>query len=112
MAYNLDLAKRIRDHIGPTQGITEKKMFGGVAFLLHGRMALGVHRNDLIVRVGEADYQEALSHPGARPFDLTGKPMVGWVAVDAEGYQRESYFEMWVLKGVSFASSLPMKEPK
>ena len=109
MAYAVNLAKRIRDHLENTPGLEEKKMFGGVAFLLKGNMACGVHGQDLIVRVGADNYQAALSQPSTRPFDLTGKPMAGWVTVGAEGYEQDRDLQEWVIKGIDFARSLPAK---
>jgi TfoX/Sxy family transcriptional regulator of competence genes len=71
------LASRIRAILGPLPELEEKKMFGGVGFLVNSNMACGVHKNDLIVRVGASKYAEALSHPHTRPFDMTGRPMAG-----------------------------------
>jgi TfoX/Sxy family transcriptional regulator of competence genes len=109
MAYNLGVAGRIREALKQVPDLSEKKMFGGVAFLVRGNMACGVHRDSLIVRVGLEQNQAALSRSGARPFDLTGKPMAGWVAVDPEGYSTESSLQEWIREGVDFASSLPAK---
>jgi len=73
-------------------------------------MACGVHKNDLIVRVGPEKYEEALSRPHARPFDMTGRPMAGWVMVAPEGCETESDLKAWVKQGLAFARSLPAKE--
>jgi hypothetical protein len=77
MAFDEELAARIRSHLGKRTGLVEKKMFGGVAFLLRGNMCCGVHRDALIVRLDPADTDRALSRPPARVFDLTGRPMKG-----------------------------------
>ncbi len=89
MAYDEDAAQRLREALGPLPGLTEKKMFGGIAFLLRGNMACGVIGDDLIVRVGTAQHTAALAQPGARAFDLSGKPMAGWVMVAPAGYASE-----------------------
>ena len=108
MAYNLKLAERIRLQLG---GISfeEKKMFGGVGFLLNGNMACGVNKDNLIVRVDPEKYNSLLKKPHAKPFDLTGKPMKGWIIVETEGIKTEKQLSAWVEEGVQFASSLPPK---
>ncbi|MBU0490411.1 MAG: TfoX/Sxy family protein [Verrucomicrobia bacterium] len=111
MAYNEDLAQRIRqvlDELEPP-GLVEKNMFGGVGFMVRGNMACGVHKDRLIVRVGPEGYQEALARPHAGLFDITGRPMTGWVTVAAGGYETQSDLEAWVREGVGFALTLPAK---
>jgi len=88
MAYDEGLATRVRDLLGDQPGLAEKKMFGGLAFLLDGNMACGVRGHDLIVRVAADAAEAALREPGTRPFDLTGRPMKGWLLVDADGHAR------------------------
>jgi hypothetical protein len=85
------------------------RMFGGLAFLVDGNMAVGVLGSDLMVRVGPDGDTAALSRPGARPFAMTGRPMAGWVLVGPDGYSVERDFAAWVDEGVTFASSLPPK---
>ena len=109
MPYDQDLAQRIRKIIGDAPGLTEKEMFGGVGFLLHGNMACGVHKDRLIVRVGPANHEQALAAPHARPFDITGRPMKGWVMVEAGGFAAEKSLREWVRMGVEFARTLPPK---
>jgi len=109
MAYNEALASRIQRILAPQAGLTEKKMFGGVGFMIHGNMACGVHKEDLIVRVGAEGYQEALQRPHTRPFDITGRAMRGWVMVASKGCASEGDLEGWVAQGVAFAKSLPGK---
>ena len=84
MAYDEGLAHRVREVLRDLPGLVEKKMFGGIGFLVHGNMACGVNGDELIVRVGPEGYQEALARPHARPFDMTGRPMKGWVWVASE----------------------------
>jgi hypothetical protein len=112
MAYNLGLAGQIREMMREMPGLEERKMFGGVGYLVQGNMACGVHGNNLIVRVGAEQYAEMLSHPHARPFDLTGRPMNGWVFVEPPGFQSEGDLTWWVNIGVQFALALPPKKNK
>lgn len=109
MAYDEELAQRIREVLAGQPGLVEKKMFGGVGFMLQGNMACGVNQENLIVRVGPGRYQEALDRPHARVFDMTGRPMKGWVSVDPGGYKAKSDLQDWVQQGVAFALSLPPK---
>lgn len=97
MAYNLNLAERIRSELSGIPFI-EKKMFGGVGFLLNGNMACGVNKDNLIVRVFPEKHAELLQMPNAIPFDLTGKPMKGWLMVKPEGYETPVQLAAWVKK--------------
>jgi hypothetical protein len=109
MAYDEGLAERIRAALGEHPDLVEKKMFGGVGFMLQGNMACGVNKEDLIVRVGLEGYDDAVIRPHARPFDFTGRPMKGWVIVAPPGYEEDSDLDAWLHDGVSFALSLPPK---
>ncbi len=109
MAYDEGLAERIRDQLMNQPSVVEKKMFGGVGFMLHGNMACGVNKEDLIVRVGPDNYEDSVARPNTRPFDFTGRPMKGWVMVGAEGYETDDALASWVNQGVEFALSLPPK---
>ena len=109
MAYDEGLTQRIRDVLGDQPGLVEKKMFGGVGFMVHGNMACGVHKDALIVRVGPEVYEEALARPHTKPFDITGRPMKGWVMVVSDGYESDEALEDWVQRGLDFALSLPAK---
>lgn len=108
MAYNLELTERIRSQL---EGIpvVEKKMFGGVGFLLNGNMACGVNKDNMIVRVDPEKHASLLKKAHVKPFDLTGRPMKGWLLVDAEGVKTEKQLGVWIKEGVEFASSLPEK---
>ena len=112
MTYDTLLAARLRAALGPLPDLVEKKMFGGVGFLFNGNMACGVHKNDLIVRVGPRRSAEALIRPHTRIFDMTGHPMAGWVMVEPEGCASEAELIAWVEQGLAFARSLPPKEEK
>ncbi len=109
MAYDTVLAQRIKAQIGDKPGFTEKVMFGGIGFMLHGNMACGVNKDDLIVRVGPETYDDALGQPHAKIFDFTGRPMRGWVMVSPEGTVSDEDLQHWVMMGVDFSSSLPKK---
>lgn len=108
MAYNLKLAERIRSELTGLPFV-ERKMFGGVGFLLNGNMACGVNKDNLIVRVDPEKQAALLEKPHAKPFDLTGKPMKGWLVVEAAGVKTDKQLEKWVREGTEFALSLPSK---
>ena len=109
MAYDEGLAIRIREVLGGEPGLTEKRMFGGLAIMLDGNMAVGVSGDDLMVRTDPAQQDALLAEPGARPFDLTGRPMKGWLVVDAGGVAEDADLRRWIERGVAFARSLPPK---
>jgi TfoX/Sxy family transcriptional regulator of competence genes len=109
MAFDEALADRIRDLLGPRADVTERKMFGGIAFMVAGNMAVGIIGDDLMVRLDPADAERALAEPHTRPMDFTGKPAKNMVFVDAEGTARDSELATWVDAGADFASSLPPK---
>ena len=109
MAYDEGLAQRVREAMEALTGYEEKKMFGGIGFMLEGNMATGVIGEDLIVRVGREQYEEALAEPQARPFDMTGRPMTGWVVFTGAAYASDEELTAWVQRGVDFAGSLPPK---
>ena len=108
MAYDLKLAERIRSELDGIP-VVEKKMFGGVGFLLNGNMACGVHKKDLIVRVDPEKHVALLKKPHVRPFDMTGRPMKGWLVVDADGVKTANQLSMWIKQGIEFASTLHPK---
>ena len=109
MAYDEGLAQRVREEMIELPGFVEKEMFGGIGFMLQGNMACGVNGEDLIVRVGRERYEDALAQPHTKPFDMTGRPMKGWVMVSPQGVEADEDFRGWVQQGVEFASSLPAK---
>lgn len=109
MAYDEDLAERIRAEMRDRHDILEKKMFGGLAFLLTGQMCVGVWRDFLVARVGPGAYAEALEMPHVREFDITGRPMRGWVLVEPEGVEAASELKAWLDRSVRFVESLPPK---
>ncbi|MEV0218306.1 TfoX/Sxy family protein [Streptomyces sp. NPDC050704] len=109
MPFDEGLAQRIREHLGTDPTIAEKHMFGGLAFLCRGNMAVGVSGGDLIVRVGPDAADAALARPGARVFDLTGRPMRGWIMVASSALSEDSVLSGWIDEGHTFAASLPPK---
>jgi len=109
MAFDAVLAARIRPHLASVAGVTEKKMFGGIAFMVNGNMACGVHGDNLIVRLGSDIGSRVLSEPHVRPFDLSGKAMTGWIYVEPAGYKTEQDLKRWIQQGIAFAQSLPGK---
>jgi len=108
MAYDEVLAGRLRDLLTGAPAISERKMFGGLCLLERGNMIVGVMGDDLLVRVGKEHKQAALTRPGVREFDFTGRPMQGFVVVDGEQLDDELLAE-WVEAGRKFAASLPPK---
>ena len=110
MAYDEALADRIRELIANERGVTEQRMFGGLAFLVGGNMAVAASgQGGLMVRVDPADTDALLTKPHAQPFEMRGRPMRGWVRVDAEGVRTKRQLEPWVKRGVAYARSLPSK---
>jgi len=109
MAYNEKLSQRVKGLLQKTRGIEDKKMFGGIGFLLHGNMACGILNDELIIRVGPDGYEDALALPHTRKFDIMGRAMKDWVMVSKAGCSSDQDLSTWVQRGLSFAASLPKK---
>ena len=109
MAYDEGLAHRVREALEGESQVTEKKMFGGLCFMISGHMAVGIVGSELMVRVGPEAYLKRLEHPHAREMDFTGKAMKGFVYVSLEGLQLDSELDEWVGHGARYARSLPPK---
>ena len=109
MAFDEGLAQRIRKRLAGQKGLTEKKMFGGLAFLLNGNMCCGVHRRELIVRLEPARTDAALAEPHTRIFDLSGRPIKGWILVETAGLADEPALAKWLRLGTNYAARLPKK---
>jgi TfoX/Sxy family transcriptional regulator of competence genes len=106
MAYDETLADRVRRAIGPRPDVTERKMFGGLAFVLGGKMFCGIVEHDLMVRVGPERYEAALAEAHVRPMDFTGRSMNGYVFVGPGGSRTEKAIEKWVDQGIAFVAAL------
>jgi len=109
MPYDKGLAQRVREVLEEEPGFDEKKMFGGICFLLFGNMVCGIIRDDLIVRVGAANFNAALKMPHTKKFDLTGKALTGWVMVLSTVLDSDEVLNDWVQKAVKFVRTLPPK---
>ena len=109
MAYDATLATRVRTLVAGDPLMVEKKMFGGLSFVLQGNMACGIHGQDLVIRLAPADAATALDRPGARLFDITGRPMKGWLLVAGDACADDAVLQGWVEQSVAFARSLPPK---
>jgi TfoX/Sxy family transcriptional regulator of competence genes len=108
MAFDEVLAERLRDRLRDTAGVTEKKMFGGLAFLTHGNMTVGVYGDDLIARIHPDAIDTALARPGVRPFDLTGRPMRGWILVGGDVLD-DDVLDRWIAEAGTFVATSPPK---
>ena len=109
MAYSESLALRIRQALAGRRGFEEKKMFGGLGFLLHGNMCVGVWENSLIARLGVDEGERALAEPHVVEFDITGRAMKGWVMVEPEGLESDESLCDWIGRAVAFVRTLPKK---
>jgi TfoX/Sxy family transcriptional regulator of competence genes len=110
MAYDEDLANRVRELVQAEEGITEMRMFGGLAFLIHGNMAVSASgQGGLLLRVDPADTEALLIDPDARRFEMRGREMDGWLRIDSNGVTTNRQLKQWVARGVAYARSLPPK---
>ena len=109
MAYDEGVAERLRDLFVDRPGITEKKMFGGLAFMYRGHMLVGILGDSLMARVGAAEYADSLMRPHVREMDFTGRPMKGYVYVDPAGFESDTDLSNWVGLCIRFNESLPAK---
>ncbi len=112
MAYNDELAERVRQVLAGQPDLAEKKMFGGLTFMVAGHMCCGVLNDDLVIRVGPDRYQPVLAQPVARPMDFTGKPLKGMVYIGPEGCNSEETLKAWVNEALDFALNLPPRQPR
>ena len=111
VAYDEELAGRIRDLIAAEPDLTEQKMFGGLAFLIGGNMAIAASgQGGLLVRVDPAETETLVAASPARPFEMRGKQMAGWLRVDAEDVRTERELGVWTKRGAAYARSLPAKK--
>ena len=109
MAFNEALAERIRKQLARRKHVEQKKMFGGVGFLLNGNLLVGVWKDSLVVRLGPVEGDEALKELHVKEFDITGRPMKGWVLVEVEGVEDEDQLGYWIRRAAAFVGTLPAK---
>ncbi len=108
MAYDSALAERIRDHLAAVAGVSEKKMFGGIAFLTYGNMTVGVYGEGLLARIDPQTMDAALAEPGVRPFDMGGRTMRGWILVSGENLSDDE-LDRWIARCRRYVATLPAK---
>ena len=109
MVFNEALAERIRQRLARRKNIQEKKMFGGVGFLLNGNLLVGVRKDSLCVPLGPDQAEEALLEPYVKKFDITGKPMKGWILVESGGVEDDNHLKGWIERAEQFVGKLPRK---
>lgn len=109
MSYSRSLADRIRQALTGRRGITERKMFGGLVFFLDGKICLGIWHQSLIARIGVDQAALALKQPDVGPFDVTGRPMKGWIMVGPDGLESAAQLEAWIERALQFTQELPPK---
>lgn len=109
MAYDETLAGRVRTALAGRRGLGETRMFGGLCFMLNGNMLCGIHRNELMFRIGKAQHAEALARPGARPMDITGRPMQGFVFVDPKLCDARR-LKAWITMAENYVSAMPIRK--
>ena len=112
MAYDEALAQRVRETLRLRRGITERKMFGGIAFMLRGHMFIGISKQSLMARVGPENHERSMAKVGVREMDFTGRPMRGYVFVGPQGLKSRAALKRWVDLCADFVASLPTKTKK
>ena len=112
MAYNMKIAERVEKSLEGKKGISQRKMFGGVCFLLHGHMLCGVANDDFMVRVGKEQYEALLKHKHAREMDFTGKALKGLLFVSEDGIKTRASLDKWIEFCFNFVKTLPKKAKK
>jgi TfoX/Sxy family transcriptional regulator of competence genes len=112
VVYNEALANRLRGILHGRPGVEEKKMFGGLSFMVDGQMCCGVLKDDLVLRISAEEFDEALSHPHVRPFDFSGRPMVGMLYVAADGVSNDKILREWVQRGLDYVRDHPKTEAR
>jgi len=110
MTFNEELEARVNRIVSAWKNTSAKKMFGGICHLINGNMFCGVHKDFLILRIGETGAQESLRLPYVKPFDITGRAMKGWIMIDYRGLESDDDLKTWLIKAKQFALSLPSKQ--
>jgi TfoX/Sxy family transcriptional regulator of competence genes len=111
MSYDVRTVERLRRILSSRQDVVEKRMIGGLSFMLNGNMCCGVTSAGLMVRVGREGLEQALSKQHVRPMEFAGRHLAGFVCVDPEGYRTDTALAAWVQRGIDFAATLPAKKP-
>lgn len=112
MAYNEKIAIRIMECLVDVSNIEEKEMFGGIAFMIDGKMCIGVVKDDMMCRIDPDKYEEALEQRGCRPMDFTGRPMKGWVFIDEEGMKNKKDLDYWIGLALEFNKKVKKSKKK
>jgi TfoX/Sxy family transcriptional regulator of competence genes len=110
LAFDPGLAQRVREALGGRRGVSERRMFGGIAFLVDGKMFVGIRDASLMARVGPERHADALAVPGVRVMDFTGRPLTGYVYVDPPAIADDAQLQAWVLRCVRYVAGLPAKK--
>ena len=111
MAFDEKVAQRVRQAVSAHQGLSERKMFGGLCLMLHGNMFAGIIGDELMLRVGKDNFAALLAQPAARPMDFTGKPMDGYLYVSPNGFADDDDLQRWMDRALDFVETLPPKQP-
>lgn len=109
MPYDEGVAQRLREQMTSVPGLSEKKMFGGIAFMVNGNMCVGVVKHELMLRVGPDQYDEVLCLPFSRKMDFTGKPLRGLVYIEQDGFSEDKDMQQWIDRALLFVRTLPEK---
>ncbi len=109
MPYDVELAERVERALKGKRSVVCKKMFGGLGFMVRGNMCVGIWHDSLIARVEKEDYLDALAKPFTEEFDITGKPLTGWVVVNPEGLETDEALAEWIGRALAFVKTLPAK---
>jgi TfoX/Sxy family transcriptional regulator of competence genes len=107
VAYDEELASRVRTVLAAQPGVQEKKMFGGLSFMVAGQMCCGVLKNELVVRIEPDQFDELLAQPHVRPFDFTGRPSLGMVYIAGDGVSSDRALAAWIKRGIDFVTAHP-----
>ena len=110
MAFDQELADRVRELLSPREGLTERRMFGGIGFMLNGNLLVGVRKDSLLVRLGPEQGEEALKEAHVSEFNITGRSMKGWVLVAPEGIEQDDQLSGWIQRALEYVGQLPTKE--
>lgn len=111
MAFDEDVASRVRQSVAAHAGISERKMFGGLCLMVNGNMFAGVNGNELMLRVGPQRFEDLLAKPGARPMDFTGRPMNGYLYIASSAFESDEALSDWLENALAFVETLPAKQP-